>query len=634
MFNRRQLDIVIELLENSGNYFTASHFAKKQQVSLRTIQNDIKAIKDELTAYPCVEFQSAPPKGSRIVILDQTQLKEFKELLYHDYATSAMSYQSERITALLFLLLTQHRSISYYDLENTLFISRSTLLNDLKRADAVLQKYQLEMMRGSNKVFIDGGEAYKRMCIGEEKLIVGYVDAAAAEKLTKTIRDILVETFVAFKHNISEVDLSNMIYRLSIGVKRMENWFFLSPSDFEAERDLCTERRIAETVFARLADAFHIRIPDAEVDYFTLYLKGQGNYSSPEAIPPEVDELVLDGLREIRSVFDIDLTNDVGTRISLALHCTPMIVRIKYDMQMSNQLSGYVRQTFPQGFDIATHFASFLQKKFGKRVKDEEIALIAIHMAKALNDLQKSSGTKRILVISSLRRSENLLLRQTLCRWFENQIAELFFLPPTMMDETYLDRYDTFLTTEKGPYYDKGLALYINPFPERQDYLNVKLALDGFEHTNDILRIFHRDTFEVFSGEVSRNEVLNVMCKRAGKRFELEGLQEAVLERENMGSTFFGNGIAAPHPMVATSSDTFISIGISPLGVEWDNDGNRVHLVMLVNIGKNNAKAFQLWNYLSNVFARKDFVSLLLSDPTYDHFLKLLKDTIAKDFNI
>lgn len=69
-------------------------------------------------------------------------------------------------------------------------------------------------------------------------------------------------------------------------------------------------------------------------------------------------------------------------------------------------------------------------------------------------------------MISSLRRSENILLRQTLANWFSEQIAELYFVLPEDMDESFLDRYDTFVTTEKGKYYDMGLVIYINPFPE------------------------------------------------------------------------------------------------------------------------------------------------------------------------
>lgn len=134
-------------------------------------------------------------------------------------------------------------------------------------------------------------------------------------------------------------------------------------------------------------------------------MKGQGNPSTSSVISQEMDDLVLDILREIRSAFEIDLTNDLNLRISLALHCSSLIVRIRYDMRLKNHLTDYIRQTFPQGYDIATYFASCLQKRFHQKVKDEEIAFLAIHLYKSLMEQQNNAGTKRVLVISSLRRS-------------------------------------------------------------------------------------------------------------------------------------------------------------------------------------------------------------------------------------
>ena len=403
--------------------------------------------------------------------------------------------------------------------------------------------------------------------------------------------------------------------------------------DMEITQDLTREREISRAVFSRISDDFHVRVPDTEVDYFALYMLGRSNFVSQSVISQEVDDLVLEALREIRSAFNIDLTNDVNLRIALELHCTPMLVRVRYDMQMKNHLVYYIRQTFPQGFDIATFFASVLQKRLHKKIQDEEIAFIAIHLYKALTDLQNSTGTRRVLVISSLRRSENILIRQTLYKWFSDQIAELFFLPPSDMNESYLERYDTFLTTEKGKYYDMGLAFYINPFPDRHDYLNLKLAMDGFESINDILQIFHQDLFMVFPEDQQRDDILRALCEKSSQYYQLEDLHDAVLKREALGSTLFSNHIAAPHPLSPVSSDTFISIGVIPQAVEWDGEGNKVHLVMLVSVGKNNAKAFQIWNYLSKIFMERRFVPQLLANPTYENFLKLLKDTISQDFS-
>lgn len=636
MFNQRQLEIVLELFENNGKYMTASYFAQKQQVSLRTIQNDIRQIKGELSKSPCLEFQSAVPKGSRVVIKDQEAFSLLKDNLYQQFGNTSLNYQNERINQILTLLLKQHRAISTYEIETSIFVSHNTLLSDLKRVAEVLLKYHLELMRSSNKIMADGSEINKRLCLSEENLLItsapsilaGQSDHAPMER----IKNVLVETFVTFKHTISEVELNNTIIQLYVAIRRMQDWFFIDPADLKVMEDLYPERKMAETIFARLGTEFFIRVPDSEIDYLALYMKGQGNFTSSSVISQEMDDLVLDILRDIRSSFGIDLTNDLNLRLSLGLHCTSLTVRIKYDMQLKNHLTDYIRQTFPQGYDLATYFASCLQKRFHRKVQDEEIAFLAIHLYKSLVEQQHNIGTRRVLVISSLRRSENLLLRQTLSNWFADQIAELAFIPPAEVDESCLDRYDTFITTEKGRYYDMGLALYINQFPNQQDYLNIKLAMDGFESINDILQIFHQDLFFSFQ-DANRDEILKTLCERSSSLYDLEGFYEAVMEREQLGSTFFGNGIAAPHPIAAVSSDTFIAIGISCQPVVWDNSQNMIHLVMMISIGKNNSKAFQLWNYLSKMFADRHFAEKLIADPGYDHFLRLLKDTIADNFN-
>ena len=636
MLSQRQLEILLELCENQDRFMTAAYFADKQQVSIRTIQNDIKAIKSALAEHPCAAFQSSGPKGSRIVVHNAAEFEILKEGLYQQFGKAPMAGQNERVNEVLLLLLRQHRSISYYDVENSFFVSHTTLTGDLKQIGRILQKYHLELMHSSNKITIDGSEINKRRCISEENLLVANAAVILSEDHTEErlskIKDILVETFVSYQHNVSEVELNNMILSLYVALDRMQNWFFISPGEIEPQTEMGQEREIASAICKRLESEYHLIIPDPEIAYIALYIRGRSNASN-EVISQEIDDLVLDGLREIRNNSGIDLTNDLNLRISLALHCTQLVLRVRYSMQMNTRIVNYIRQSFPQGFDLATYFAAYLQTRLGKRIHEEEIAFIAIHLYKGLLDLQKNTGTKRILIISSLRRSENILIRQTLYKWFSDQIAELFVIPPSEMNEAYLEKYDTFLTTEKGKYYDMGLAFYINPFPNQQDYLNLKLAMDGFESINDILEIFSRDLFEVFRKELERDNAIDTLCKKSSLRHELQGLYEAVIEREKLGSTFFGNGIAAVHPIFPVTSDTFIAVGVSPQPIVWDEEGNKVSLILLVCIGKNNAKAFQLWNYLSKIFADKNFISRLSAQPTYEQFLKLLHGAISEDFS-
>lgn len=228
-----------------------------------------------------------------------------------------------------------------------------------------------------------------------------------------------------------------------------------------------------------------------------------------------------------------------------------------------------------------------------------------------------------------MRQSENILLRQTLLNWFSDISSELIFKAPEQIVDEDLDNY-ILLTTEKNNFYDSGLAFYVDPFPGQQDYLNLKLAIDGFQSIDDITSIFYKDLYHI-SNERDHEAIVQQMCKEACEHFDSEPdeFRDSVIQRENLRSTYWGNGIAVPHPLSAVSSNTFVSVTVLPQAVPWDEERHMVNLVLMVCIGKNNSKAFQLWNYLSKVFTEKDFAKRLLASPTYEHFIQLLKEAIS-----
>lgn len=640
MLNQRQLEILLAMCEEAGQFITASRFSKVQSVSLRTIQNDLKAIRLYADEQEGIQFESVVPKGSRICVTDSEAFSSLRDDLLRQFSNTATSAQSERVGEIVRLLMKQHRAVSMYDVETQIFVSRSTLFSDLKKVDVLLARYDLELMRSASKLFIDGTEINRRRCISEEKLMLDAAsDTASGNGSSETIRqikDILVRTFVEFKHTISEVSLNNAILYLYVALRRMEDWFFIEEQELQLPVRVKDgdahdpEYEISSAVFKAIGREFLIRVPQTEIEYFALYMKGKGNYTSESVITPQINDLVLNGLREIRNHCDVDLTDDVNLRISLGLHLTPLVVRIRYNMQLDNHLSNYIRQTYPQGYDMATYFAAYLQRELGQKVKDEEIAFLAVHLYKALTDLQAATGTRRVLVISSLRRSENILLRQTLYSWFRDQIAELWFSTPEDMNQELLDHYDTYVTTEKGQFYDMGLAVYINPFPGKQDYLNLKLALDGFENAEDMISIFDPALFCRVDHPGDSKMVLKELCNTCSRELSLSGLYDAVMMREEMGSTYLGNRIATAHPHAPISPDTFIGVGILTQPINWDEDGNQVQLVFLVHIGKNNPRAFQIWNYLSRIVSDESFVGKLCMDPTYDHFIRLVEAAISE----
>lgn len=64
---------------------------------------------------------------------------------------------------------------------------------------------------------------------------------------------------------------------------------------------------------------------------------------------------------------------------------------------------------------------------------------------------------------------------------------------------------------------------------------------------------------------------------------QFESIVEAVLKREELGSTGIGRGVAVPHTKHPTADKLCGAVAVSEEGVEFDSlDGEKVHLLFLL----------------------------------------------------
>ncbi len=64
---------------------------------------------------------------------------------------------------------------------------------------------------------------------------------------------------------------------------------------------------------------------------------------------------------------------------------------------------------------------------------------------------------------------------------------------------------------------------------------------------------------------------------------QLESVVDAILKREELGSTGIGRGVAVPHTKHPTVDKLCGAVGVSTEGVEFDSlDGEKVHLLFLL----------------------------------------------------
>ncbi len=100
---------------------------------------------------------------------------------------------------------------------------------------------------------------------------------------------------------------------------------------------------------------------------------------------------------------------------------------------------------------------------------------------------------------------------------------------------------------------------------------------------------------------------------------EKESIVEAIMKREELGSTGIGRGVAVPHTKHPSVDQLVGTVGISHTGVDFDSlDGEKVHILFLL-ISPPDRPGDHL-RALENI-------SRQLRDDTFCRFLKQAKNT-------
>lgn len=630
MLNIRQQDILDELEKHSSSFITSDYLVKKFNVSLRTIQSDIKKVRNYVNESKSAEIISVASKGSKLVIHDPIT---FQNILGKQ--NRELSNQSDRVRKLCILLLNQRRSVSRQFLVNQLFVSTSTLTNDLNEADKLLNEYRLTVERGSKSgIKIFGKEDDKRKCLlklGNLETDPEHKNFESRERIRQEIEKIVVSVLLKHRYHISDTLFQNLIVHIEMAIKRINSGFSIQEDTSENETLFREEIDVAKEIFNKLSSRFHFDSKQAEIVNLAIYIKGKSDYENDDYISEEVNSFILEALDEINDKFNIDFKQEIDLRISLALHLIPLLTRIDYNIQNENQMLDQIKQSFPLAFDIAAYMCLLLQRKTNKKVDEGEIAYLAIYFNQFIEKYNDISGKQRILIITSLKRSESILLRQRFATWFSKEISVLTLLNVHEIQSINIEDYDVIFTTEQTELTEKMGAILISFFPSESEYSQIKLAIDGFKDKFEIIDLFHQNRF-YYGNFQNKEQVIQKLCSISKDKVKDKAneLQDAVFLREELGSSYFGNGIALPHPINPISVDTFVSVILLKNEISWDSDRNKVCLVMLVAIEKNNAKVFQLWNYLSKIIQEKNFVDNLLKEPNFEHFKKELAQLLEE----
>lgn len=425
--NDRSKQILMKLI-NSNEPIKISELAKLFNVSSRTIRYDLDAI-DEFLKYnnlpQLIRKPNVGVKFSELLVHRNKVLSLMDNLSLYYYKLS----QKERVNIILCELIQQRDYITINTLAEKLMVSRSTVINDLKKAKEWLEEREL---------YLKTLPKYGIKVVGDEKQL----RRAAIELLTETIDidkalDIVKAPF--YGRNLSgsgqiaklfeDIDIpyiercvqiaerelgtifsdaafSGLVIHIAIAIKRIQlgKDIVMLKDELKALR-MTKEFVVASNIAKMLEDRFNVSIPVDEIGYITIHLLGS-NVAKPKTCLNEnwVEYQLLTEkiIRNVSERIKEDLLEDQQLFEGLLDHLRPTIYRLKHDLKLKNPILNEIKTNYKELFEIVRESLKPIEEYTSRNLNEEEIGYFVIHFGAAIERKKTAISVKpNVLVVCS-----------------------------------------------------------------------------------------------------------------------------------------------------------------------------------------------------------------------------------------
>lgn len=625
MLTKRQIEILLNLFSNLDAPVSLQVFTDQFHLSLRSIQTDIAEIKETIKEHGL--YIENNKNCICMSITNQETANIFMNSIIQDYNLNQFfEDQSSRISYIISRLLDSNDYLKSADLADEMYISRSQISNDIKLAKNMLSSYHLTLIsKPYYGIKIIGKENDIRNYIIQEKLKIKNLvcdeitHSFSSHEHIDDINNIVIKILTHSHYIISDIALQNLILHIVTAVNRIKSSHLIHMDSLNISPVYAHVIEISKNILEKCADIYNFEFNDDEIFFLALNLYGKREFDKQEFITDEINNLVFLGLYKIKEIFGLDFTSNLNLRISLGLHILPLLTRINTNMQLRNIMTFNIKQKYTLAYDLASTFTNTIIPS-DKKILDDEIAYVALHFVNYIDE-NSPQKKKRMLIISSLRRSETILLQNNILRNFPS-IKEVKIISKNSLSTTNVNNYNVICTTENDIFINNNKIQKISYFLNDTDIKKIELLLDGFNGPKDILDCFSEDLF-YYGDAPSKNAVIKWLYEMAYKQgLADEKLYHSIMNHENVTSTYFGNYLAIPHPEIFLSETSFISVAILPKPILWDDE--YVDIVFLVSIQKNNPNAFKLWSYLSFLISNNTTLEEIKKEPTFQNLSKVI----------
>ncbi|MFA9375310.1 MAG: transcription antiterminator [Lachnotalea sp.] len=613
-------------------YHTAKELAKIIKVSEKTIRIRVKELNDIIKFHGALII-AKPKMGYKLEMSEEKKFLSFyncqedKEIIP---TTSA-----ERVPYILAFLLNRDDYIKLENLCDFLYISRNTLTADLKKVEYILNIYNLKLKRKPNYgILVEGKEFDKRICIANSLIKRnGFIknDNKKYQEL-QMIGDIIMSVVNQQKLRISEISLENLITHVYIAIGRMRRNYQVSIDNAKV-RNLVREEAIKATqeIISLVKENMDVSFSESEISYLALHMGAKlssnsySKYGPNVIISGDIDELTLKMLDIVYKGFKIDFRNNLELRMSLNQHMVPFDIRIQYGIPLKNPLMQEIKKEYAFAYTIAATACIVLNEHYKINIPEDEIGYFAMIFALALEKQDKIVDKKNILIVCASGKGTTQLFIYKYKQAFGKYINQIYECTAYELDNYDFQGkgIDYVFTTIPINTQVPVPVFEVNLFLEHKD---IAIYSEMFEMgSNEFLHKYYKDFLFVTDIEAkTKEDIIKQLCEHTNQYYNLpDGFYDAVMKREEMGQTDFGNLAAIPHPFQVITKENFVTVGILKKPFWWGH--NEVQVIFLIAIStEEDADIERFYQLTTKLLFDLEDIQYLIQNQKFEVLINLL----------
>lgn len=671
MLSKRETQILKLLFDHKHTYLTSQEIASGIDVSNRTARKYLHLLEDALKQESLATIEAKQGNGYQLKIEDARRFDEFyleevkSQMASKDITTIQES--NDRQYYILNRLFFEQSTVYVDAIADELFVSRSTISNDLVEIKKLITPYQIELQSKSNKgIFIVGNEQNIRHFIMNYFFMERLHDNLFAFSMyANLLEGISVEEIVIIvldecresQLKLSDFIVYNLVLHIGLAIKRIQNGFFMdiqAPISFDEDS---IEYQTALKILARIEHAVGITFSSEEADFIALHLKNKITaktiFKKADATEEQIRAQLLETLKAIDQDTPFDLEHDTILIDGLMLHFIPLLTRLQNNSSIENPLLEEIKTQYPDLFELTVNYFSKMPVFKSYQVTEGEWAYLAIHITAAVERYFNEQKT-HVLVICATGLGSSQMIKNRLEREFGSRILIEKVISYYEIAEQDLSHIDLVISSiNLGNVVLNAPIVNVSVFLGKDDIQKINHEISSNkgshfvagrkesdrkelveEQVELIERSFKPDLF-YFVGEHSTKDA--VLKELISKIEAVEGtdLQENFLKqlklRESYSSVVFSEFMAVPHPIEALTKEGHVAVAVAPEGITWDKEYQNIQLVFLLSPDKFGKFEIDKVSQMPVEIMEDDtFRKALAFSDTFDNFIKAFIDQFKK----